>query len=135
MAGCGSGKTIPTDPGAVRNALVGTIWNCESLFRREVRGNVPLTLEFLADGTVRGNGGCNDFSGPYSLNGENLTFGQLTSTKKTCGPAADEQEYTYLSFLPTITKVKVDGDEMELFKDTDPEPMVFGSQKGGGLFW
>ena len=133
-AGCGSKEVAPVDADAVRKDLIGKVWICESLFEREVTGDAKLTLEFLPDGTVKGSGGCNDFTGTYSLAGESLTFGPLASAKKSCGPAADEQEYTYTTFLARIKKLKVDGDELELFAESTPVPMAF-STGGGGLFW
>lgn len=133
-AGCGTKEATPVDPEAVKNELIGKVWNCESMFRRDISGETPVTLEFLADGTVRGSGGCNNFTGTYNLAGESLSFGPLASTKKMCGPAASEQEYSYLRFLSQISKLKVDGDELELFSDDQPSPMIF-STGGGGLLW
>jgi len=132
-AGCGSKEVTPVDPEAVKNELIGKVWDCESMFRREISGDVKLTLEFLADGTVRGNGGCNSFTGTYSLAGEALSFGPLASTRKMCGAAAGEQEYSYFTFLAQINKLKVDGDDLELFADEQPSPMVFST--GGGGLW
>lgn len=133
-AGCGSKEVAPVDPDAVKKELFGKTWICQSLFEREVAGDAKLTLEFLPDGTVKGNGGCNAFNGTYTLAGESVTFGPLASTKKSCGPSADEQEYTYMSFLARIKTLKVDGDELDLYGDSTPKPMKF-STGGGGLFW
>lgn len=133
-AGCGSKEPAPVDPAAVKNGLVGKVWSCEAMFEREVRGEAPMTLEFLADGTVKGNGGCNDFSGQYTLDGDSLSFGPFVSTKKACGPATDEQEYAFMTFLPRISRVEVDDDELHLFSEETPLPMAFSSG-GGGLFW
>lgn len=133
-AGCGSKEPVPVDPEAVKNELFEKVWICEQMFERDVVGDNPLTLEFLPDGTVRGSGGCNNFSGKYTLAGESLSFGPLMSTKKSCGPAADEQEYSYLSFLGRIKSLKVDGDELELYGEDTPNPMVF-STGGGGFLW
>ena len=134
-AGCGSKETAPVDPNAVRHALIGKKWHCQSMFDRDVKGDAPLTLEFKEDGTVSGNGGCNDFTGTFTLAEDSLSFGPLAATKKFCGGAAAEQEYTYLSFLATIIRVKVDDDELELYKENQPEPMVFTTSEGGFSLW
>ncbi len=133
-AGCGSKEVAPVDPDAVKNALVDKVWFCEMLFEREATGESKLTLEFMEDGTVKGNGGCNDFSGEYALKGDQLSFGPMKSTKKACSPATDEQEYTYLSFLARIHTVKVDDDEMEMFGEGVVAPMIFTTDEGGFLW-
>lgn len=134
-AGCGSKEPVQVDPDAIKNGLIGKVWICESLFERPVAGDNPLTLEFMPDGKVKGSGGCNTFTGEYYLASESLTFGPLAATKKYCGAAAGEQEYTYMTFLARIKKVKVDDDEMELYGDDTPVPMSFSTDGGGGLFW
>ena len=134
-AGCGSKETAPVDPNAVRQALIGKKWHCQSMFDRDVKGDAPLTLEFKEDGTVSGNGGCNDFTGTFTLAEDSLSFGPLAATKKFCGGAAAEQEYTYLSFLATIIRVKVEDDELELYQENQPAPMVFTTSGGGFSLW
>lgn len=135
-AGCGAKETATLDTATVQSALVGKVWYCQMLFAREVAEDSTLTIEFLADGKVKGSGGCNNFSGPYTLDGEKLRIGPLLSTKKSCGPSLDEQEFTYQSFLSRIQTVKVDDDEMEMYSPEIVEPMVFStSEDGGGLLW
>ena len=133
-AGCGSKEVAPIDTNTVKKELLGKTWICETMFEREVAGDAKLTLEFLDDGSVKGSGGCNNFSGKYTLDGENLTFGPMMSTKKACGPATDEQEFSFLSFLSQIKTMKVDGDELELYSEETPVPMSF-STDGGGFLW
>lgn len=133
-AGCGPSETPPVDPEVVRKELLGKVWICESLFGREVHGEAKLTLELLPDGTVKGNGGCNDFTGTYTLAGETLTFGPIMQNKQFCGAAAGEQEFSYFSFLGQVKTFKVDGDELELFDDTSGEPMSFSTGEGGFLW-
>ncbi len=111
------------------------MWKLQTLFSRDVvQGDQPLTLEFLEDGTFKGFGGCNSFSGKYSLEGEVMKFGPVVSTKKSCGPATDEQEYTFQTFLPLIQRLKVTDDELRLYNEEQPEPMLLTTGEGG-LFW
>jgi len=133
VAGCGSKEPVAVNPEAVKNELVGKKWFCKELFRRDVRGDAPLTLEFKADGTVSGSGGCNAFTGAYTLEGNELHFAPLAATKKSCGPAADEQEFTYLSFLNRVTGVKVEGDELDLFIEGQLDSLHFTTSEGGGF--
>lgn len=134
-AGCfGSTDAPPPDTEVVRKELLEKNWICQSILERDVRGDVELTVTFLADGTVKGHAGCNDFSGTYDLDGEKLTFGPFAVTKKACSPATMEQEFTYLSYMARVTQLKVDGSDLELFVDNNPTPMAF-STSGGGFLW
>ena len=133
-AGCGSHEAAPLDTGTVQKALFGKVWKLQTLFSRDVMGDQPLTLEFSENGTVKGFGGCNNFSGKYTLNGEAVTFGPFVSTKKSCGPATDEQEYTFQTFLAQINKLKINDDELELYSDDQVVPMVLTSGEGSFLW-
>ena len=43
-----------------------------------------ITMYFDADGQVSGNGGCNQYSGGYSVDGSNISVGPLRSTMMAC---------------------------------------------------
>ncbi|WP_319542620.1 META domain-containing protein [uncultured Pseudodesulfovibrio sp.] len=133
--GCSSHEDTPTmDQKTLESELVNKVWNLKNLFARDVETDTPLTLKFNADGTVEGFGGCNSFNGKYTLTGDSLSFGPMATTRKACGAALGEQEYTYLTFLATISKVKVEDEELKLFSSDQSEPMVF-TFGSGGLFW
>lgn len=83
---------VPLAIGAV--ALVG----CAKVVS-DVRKTRPLTslagsewgvkdtdqfIAFKSEGEVNGNGGCNNFFGSYTQDGNAITFGPLASTKKAC---------------------------------------------------
>ncbi len=61
-----------------------------------IPGNRTMTFDFQMDGFLRGTGFCNDFFGPYNVDGEHLTLGPgLHFTALTCSQppgaeAADE---------------------------------------------
>ncbi|PID87281.1 MAG: hypothetical protein CSB13_00225 [Chloroflexi bacterium] len=56
-----------------------------------------LKMEFLDDGTITGNAGCNRYFGPVSEDGENINIGPLSATLALCsepeGIMAQEQEF------------------------------------------
>jgi heat shock protein HslJ len=78
-----------------------------------------ITLYFGSDGTVSGNGGCNNYNGPYVLSGEitskgtAITIGPLTSTKMYC-QTTSAQETQYLSLLADTMAYDVDGTQLTL---------------------
>ena len=69
-----------------------------------VEGTV-VTAEFGADGRVAGSGGCNHFSGGYTLEGDGLAIGPVASTRKAClePEGVGEQEAAYLAALARVT--------------------------------
>lgn len=50
------------------------------------------TLTFNEDGTVGGNSGCNSFGGTYEVNGQTVTFSEMTSTLMACDEPRMSQE-------------------------------------------
>jgi heat shock protein HslJ len=77
-----------------------------------------LTLEFTAT-DVSGNGGCNTFTGSYTLSSSNaIAIGPLASTLRACAdPAVDTQEQQYLAALGLAKTYRVTGDQLTLFRD------------------
>ncbi len=131
-AGCG-GKTAAPEPDVIKRDLIGKVWECESLCGREIVGENPITLEFMEDGTVKGSGGCNTFTGRYVVAAAAITFSELASTRKACGPGVDEQEYSFMGFMRRVKGFHLSSSELELIVEEAPEPMVFGT--GGGFLW
>lgn len=78
-----------------------------------------ITLYFGSDGTVSGNGGCNNYNGPYVLTGtttpkgQAITIGSLSSTKMYC-QTTSAQESQYLSLLADTMAYNVDGSQLSL---------------------
>lgn len=90
-------------PGAITSTINGT----------------TLTATFDA-GRISGDSGCNRYSGPYELEGNDITIGPLASTQRACVDlAVGQQETEYLAALEmarsyrfdagTLTLVRADG--------------------------
>ena len=73
-----------------------------------------LTANFGADGTLSGNGGCNEYSAAYQIEGDKISIGPAVSTKKACEQAVMDQETQYLAALATAATYRIDGSKMEL---------------------
>ena len=134
--GGGSSSTGSTSTEPAGSALDGTQWSLQSSGAFDTEG-VAVTLEF-ADGRVSGTGGCNNYGGPYRVQGSNLTIGpDLVSTKIACPPPADGVEQRYLAVLPTVKQYEVQGDELQLtdadgktlleFAKADPQAALLGT--------
>lgn len=101
--------------------LAGTAWQVTGYNNGKqaivsVLGGTTLTLEFMADGRLRGSGGCNQFGSSYSSTGRQLGIGTAATTRKAC-PAPEgvmEQEAAFLHALETVASALREGDRLEL---------------------
>ena len=75
-----------------------------------------LTASFDKDGNLSGNSGCNNYSGPYKVNGNQINIGPLASTQMYCDNPAGvmDQEAQYLAALQTASTYQIEGDRLEL---------------------
>ena len=71
--------------------------------------DVDAFIEFK-DGQLGGNVGCNGFGGDYTIEGDNIVFGQMMATLMFCeGPVGDQESVT-LSVLHDAAPYTLDGD-------------------------
>lgn len=103
----------PVDP------LAGTSWQLTSIGGRDVmtpqEGEQMPTLTFGSDGTLSGHGGCNSFSGSYTLSDDTLTVSELVSTRRACrGRALMQQEREFLAALGSASAFRVEDGQLVL---------------------
>lgn len=81
-----------------------------------VLAGTTLTIEFGQDGNVSGNAGCNTYSGPYTLTGNQIKIGPLGSTMKACSDPAGimDQESQFLMALQSTATYQIEGMVLEL---------------------
>ena len=83
-----------------------------------VTGDATLTADFADDGTLSGNAGCNNYNGPYEVDGESISIGPLAATKMACeSDELTKQETDYLNALEQATSFVVTGDRLDLLRD------------------
>lgn len=121
-------------PGGMAEPLAGTAWRLEELNGQPVvvgTGDAAPTLLFAAgEPRASGNGGCNQFNGPYVQNGASLRFGPLASTRRACADeAATRQETAYLRALESTTRYSVEGDLLVLYSENQ---VVARLRRSGG---
>ncbi|MEO6611374.1 MAG: META domain-containing protein [Chitinophagaceae bacterium] len=77
------------------------------------------------DKRFSGNGGCNQFSGTYTVNKNDIKFGEVRSTKMSCVDI--EFENTFLSVLNSVDRFEQRGNEIRL-KRKKETLLVFRAQ-------
>ena len=109
----------------------GTSWVLVDLDGSEpVEGAVPAS-EFGDEDTVSGNASCNQYSGPVTIDGSELSFGPLAMTRMMCAdPAAAEQETAFTTALEAVESYTVDA-EGRLVLEGDV-PLTFEVAPEGG---
>jgi heat shock protein HslJ len=117
MAACTSG----TSQAGGSSDLAGTSWTATgyddgSQTVTDVLAGSTLTANFGEDGTMSGNSGCNDYSGPYKITSNQIGIGPVSTTRKACSDPAGvmEQEAQYLAALENAEVFVVNGDVLEL---------------------
>jgi heat shock protein HslJ len=78
-----------------------------------------LTLDFGKDGRASGSAGCNRFTGTYKVAGSTVSIGPVAATRKMCLEPASvmEQEDAYLKALTMGSRVRFDGNRLEIRTD------------------
>jgi putative lipoprotein len=103
-------------------ALADTEWQLTDLSGSAIVADSRPTLKFTDDGKVEGNGTCNNFNGPVTMQGATMTIGALVSTKRACAEEAkNAQETAYLAALQDADRFQVEGTTLTV------------STKSGGL--
>lgn len=115
-------EPVPAEaPPIETRALTDVQWRLtdldgEPIVTGGIEGRDP-HIRLSADGTtVSGATGCNTFSGPYTLTGDALSFGDLVSTKVACtDPGMADQEQRFLNALETAERFEINGDVLTLY--------------------
>jgi putative lipoprotein len=103
LAGC-----MLTDRQATTD-LPGTSWQLVDLDGAEPVEDAIPTMAFGDDGTVSGNASCNTYSGEVTIDGSDLSFGPLATTRMACVDAAvSEQETAFLQALEGVASYTID---------------------------
>jgi heat shock protein HslJ len=107
LAACGD------DEGSDSTPLEGTPWMLVTADGMDAVPDVPAPLT-LADGQASGSTGCNSFSGSYTLEGDQLSFGPLGATQMACEEPLMTQEAEVFAILGAAESYSIEGDELTI---------------------
>ena len=119
IASCSSGNGS-ADP------LLHDIWVVQSIngatYSRVEGQDLHPTLEiYLSEKRFLGNTGCNNMNGSMNVEGDKISFSDITTTKMFC---VDVDETSFLTALSKADKYKIEKMRLYLFDD-DKEVLVF----------
>lgn len=112
----------PTNTEIPSQEMAGT-WILTSMATGEespvISPTTTINLTIRSDGTLRGHGGCNSYSGPYAvqgtttLYGRSIVIGPVISTLMYCRETS-EQEGTFFQILQSTSSYAIDDDHLIL---------------------
>ena len=97
--------------------LTGPTWIAEDIGGQGVMEGLQSRIAFKEDGNAHGSGGCNDFSGRYTVVGDTLGIGPLASTRKARPPAVMSQEARFHQALPQVRRFRFENGLLHLTDD------------------
>lgn len=103
--------------------LTGTNWMLTTLNDSQPVPTTTITINFDDEGRVNGSDGCNNYSGSYEVDGNNIKFGQMASTMMACPDPIMKQANAYQSVMAETTTFEISGDELN-FNDADGNPVA-----------
>ena len=108
LAACASAMTTPKVKRPL-TSLAGSEWS--------PHGMQGQFVQFRSGGELSGSGGCNNFFGTYTVDGETLTIGPLASTKKMCASGMMEEQ-AFLSALQKARRIETTHLTLAMYDET-----------------
>ena len=86
-----------------------------------------IMIEFLQNGSMGGNGGCNSYGASYRANRDgSLEFDPIVFAMMAClDPGAQEQEGRYLRALASVERFEIAGGQLRLFYNNRTEDLIY----------
>jgi len=118
-----------TTPAGV-NPLLNTRWSLQSWgapgAEITVLSGTGITLAFDEPGRAGGNSGCNSYSAPYTIQGDQLKFGETISTLMACaGQGVNDQERQYLEALRSAGRFSIAGERLTIWYNGGQKQLNF----------
>src|SRR5512134_1570268 len=121
----------PTEEPAISESLIGpwklTAYGPADAPTPAVEG-VEAGLTFNEDGTITGTSGCNGLGGDYTVEGDQITFGEFVSTLMACDDPIMAQEEAAHKVMTGTAAYRIEGDTLTITKDNMVLVLTRGTQ-------
>ena len=101
--------TVPAHGAGTSLHLKGTTWGFAS-----DSGEAGRSVHFTGDGRLQGFGGCNHFSGRFTMSGDTLSIGPLVATLRACADDVMRREGELFQALQGTRMAASGGDDLIL---------------------
>jgi heat shock protein HslJ len=88
-------------------ALTGSAWWVEDIAGKGVIDMSHTTIEFIEDGRVGGDTGCNRYFGSYEIGDGKISFGPLAGTRKACAESLMDQEMKFFQAMEKVSRWEI----------------------------
>ena len=88
--------------------LEGPVWRLE-----DTLAGTTITATFLG-GRISGSGGCNEYSGSFTVSGQAITIGPLGTSSQSCPQPVQDQETQYLTTLQSAVEYEIEGNALRI---------------------
>ena len=95
-------------------SMTGIEWRPTLLGADEIATDSGMFVLFAVDGSINGNGGCNNFFGSLETSNGDLSVGELGSTRMACPPEIMDREMAFMNALQDATQFEVGEDSLQL---------------------
>ncbi|MCB8984580.1 MAG: META domain-containing protein [Ardenticatenaceae bacterium] len=116
-----NGALIASYTAASDVSLAGSSWTVISYNNGNqaavsVMLDTEITMMFGEDGNVQGSASCNQYFGPYTVDGENITVGPLATTRAYCPEPAGimDQEMQFLTALQSVATYTIQSGKLDM---------------------
>jgi len=112
-------RPVPLPP------FANTEWLLEDLGGKGVIDNLQTTLRFNGANQISGMGGCNRYFSSAQINGDHISVGAISSTKRLCTPAVMNQETGFFRALESADRITLDGPYLLMYTNGLEKPLKF----------
>lgn len=95
-------------------SLTGIHWRLEALGAESVADDSGMFISFDVDGSIRGHGGCNGFSGALQQTESGISFGSIAATRMACPEPVMSREAALLEAMQQTSSFEASSDRLQL---------------------
>ena len=114
------GACASTAEPTFREDLSGTCWTLRTLDGKPVLAHARPTLCFDENGALSGSTGCNQYNATAQYQGDSISLGPVTTTRKACEEEVMEQERLFLTRLERARRWLLADKTLLVYGDTPP---------------
>lgn len=95
-------------------SMTGKNWQPTVVGAESMPEDSGMFVQFDVDGSIKGNGGCNSFSGSLEQSDSGVAVGPLRATRMACPEAVMNRESAFMTALQDAKKFETGGDRLQL---------------------
>lgn len=94
--------------------ITGQEWRPTVVAADKLPADTGMYVLFEVDGSIKGNGGCNNFFGNLEKTEDGIAVGQLGGTRMACPQKIMHRESAFMQALQNTTRFEVGNDRLQL---------------------